>query len=669
MKLLFTQKWLPLFVLLPIGLGLLWGGDLAENSYISLRYGQTLVAGQGFGYGMVVGKPPPLTSPLFVMLAALAAIWPIQGLAETAVWLISLTGWGCLGWVIGRLFADGQRPVAGLFTACAVLLNPYILTTLGSEISWALVCSWVIIGHIYQQKSSFLSYCLWIVVLLLIHFTIATMILALLLSLFFFKRNRFFFLLISLGWGVTAVYTREYAICLILTWVWVGLGLDELIRLIEAQNWSWLARPQLNVTVFGLLGLPLLFGQAVWLNNSYRTRPMAQWRQEKAVAQWLQADGNPTATLFATERIHYLTGQPLVATAVQPDDAFLQSLILSERPPDYLVFQDSADWLRITNEAWFEARYAPLQAFAISEWSEPLTIWGHRQSAFRLGQRQLAHVQAPAGLALVGYRAEDGLLVAEQTVQADLFLQLAQPLDQSLNIFLSLDSFPEGETLARNSLSIPAYSELLHQVFTRSLTLTLPADASYGVYRLTVAFQAHDGDEAGALWPLYQDNDKNVLDRASLGYFIVPWEAIPETAVPIMAQFGDTITLAAYEFIDSPDPEQMSDLVLYWQTSQLPDNHGEYLAFIHITNEAGELVVNLNERLADGTIPMQAWHPVGFIRDHHQVPLPPEMAAGHYQINVGLFAQDSGERMTIQDKDGQSVPDSSLPLLTFTVAP
>ncbi len=698
MKHLRSIKWIPLFFLLPLCLGTLWGVRLSETAYVSLRYGQTLAAGHGLNYYMVAGEAPALTSPLFVALAAILSYGFDPIIVETAVWLTSLIGWGCLAWVIYRLFSDWHRPLAGLFTAFAILLNPYILTTIGTEIAWTLAVSGLIVWRIEHKKSGVLPFGLLITALLLTHLSLTTVVFALLASLFFFRLRRltnffcrteaiasercaprfypsidvepttshFYFVFVSLGWGATAVYTQEYAIILILGWVGAGLGLAELIHWIKTKGWSWLERPQLDAVVLTLIGLPLLFSQGVWLNHHYNTRPISQWQQEEAIFNWLKSDRNAEATLFATKRLHYLTGQPIVATADGTSDAFYQSLILGQIPPDYLVMMDGSDWLRISHEAWFETNYAPLQLFSVPELSEPLTIWGHRQSAFDLGQRRLAQIESPTGLEMVGYRAEEGLLVANKTVQAELFFRLNAPLAEPVTLLLGLDSFPGGDTFAQNSALIPMHLEAPQQVFSHSLTVTLPAEVPYGAYRLTAAFQS---DESEPLWSLYQDNDTNALDRASLGYLIQPWEDVPETAVSINAQFGEHITLAAYEFLGSPKPDQVSQLILHWHTSHLPQTQSEYLAFFHISNEAGDLVVNLNERLGDGIFPISTWQPVGFIRDSHPILLPADLPSGNYQLNIGLFAQDSGERMPIRDNTGQQLPNHSLPLHTFTINP
>jgi hypothetical protein len=59
----------------------------------------------------------------------------------------------------------------------------------------------------------------------------------------------------------------------------------------------------------------------------------------------------------------------------------------------------------------------------------------------------------------------------------------------------------------------------------------------------------------------------------------------------------------------------------------------------------------------EGRYPTQAWLPGDIVPDVHHVPLDPNVPAGTYHLQVGMYRWPSMERLPVWDEDGVEHPD------------
>jgi len=97
-------------------------------------------------------------------------------------------------------------------------------------------------------------------------------------------------------------------------------------------------------------------------------------------------------------------------------------------------------------------------------------------------------------------------------------------------------------------------------------------------------------------------------------------------------------------------------LTFYWQT--LAEMELPYQVFLHVVNEKGTLVTQQDRTPGPRSKqPTTGWLP-GEVIDHPvELPLPPGIAPGRYQIRVGLYFPPTGPRLFIVDSQGQPVSD------------
>ncbi|MFN2253662.1 MAG: hypothetical protein ACK2U6_05410 [Candidatus Promineifilaceae bacterium] len=171
-----SQGFLALIILLlgvPLLITLAWGAYLSESAYAALLASKGLAVDmQTANAGNIVAQ-----SPLYVgLLSALGSYAPQVTLIAGAL------GWGSTAVVILLAVRAAGRPLAAIIAALLIVFNPLVLTSAGTEISWVLALGWAAVALTALPLPA--KWAVWLKVILLllllgVHFTAATIVLAL----------------------------------------------------------------------------------------------------------------------------------------------------------------------------------------------------------------------------------------------------------------------------------------------------------------------------------------------------------------------------------------------------------------------------------------------------------------------------------------------------------
>ena len=181
------------------------------------------------------------------------------------------------------------------------------------------------------------------------------------------------------------------------------------------------------------------------------------------------------------------------------------------------------------------------------------------------------------------------------------------PRDQVLTRILSaagVDYMAAFPLWRWNIATNTAVSRPLHHVRTETQTIIFQQDAY--VYETT--------------WPYVADAD-------------------PET--PTTAVFADALRLLGFDMGDG----NPLDLTLYWES--LAPVAADYDIFLHLLDADGNLVAQLDQQPLSGLAATSTWQAGDLIRDPLQLPLPADLLPGVYELRLGLYLRESGERLPI----------------------
>ena len=294
-----------------------------------------------------------------------------------------------------------------------------------------------------------------------------------------------------------------------------------------------------------------------------------------------------------------------------------------------------------------------------------MTVWEYVPSPFDAGEREEIAAVIDERFTLVGYQFEPRVISPGDDVFLTLYLQALEPVDHGFITGVHL-SAPDGWVWAwreeRTPRALSGQWWAPGQVIPERIRLQTTEDIPFGAYDLQVFWRAAD-DKSN--WPIIRQGDENILDRLFLGYVVAPPAVDTEGAMPVQAQFGERILLDAYEVPLQVTPGQPLDVTLYWEALSPPA--ADYTVFVHLLDEQGQIVAAHDSMPAGNRFPTRAWQPGLQVRDAHPIDLPADLAPGTYQVSVGLYLLETGERLPVRDAGGVDQPDRSLPLTTVTV--
>lgn len=167
-----------------------------------------------------------------------------------------------------------------------------------------------------------------------------------------------------------------------------------------------------------------------------------------------------------------------------------------------------------------------------------------------------------------------------------------------------------------------------------------------------LAYEAsHALEEVGDVWSQW-------LTRANKGIWGLAKNSGTPTAMryPSGARLGDSVQLVGYDV--SPErvgPGGSVELTLYWRCLQ-PMETG-YTVFTHALDESGAVRAQQDHPPLSGDRPTNRWEAGELIRDRYMLTMDAAAPPGTYQIEVGMYDSQSGERVPAYDPAGQALTD------------
>ena len=112
-------------------------------------------------------------------------------------------------------------------------------------------------------------------------------------------------------------------------------------------------------------------------------------------------------------------------------------------------------------------------------------------------------------------------------------------------------------------------------------------------------------------------------------------KAAPPPGVPLAATFGDVVRYLGHDPPEgTPQRGQALTITHHFQVLRAPDPG--WRAFFHLNGPGGSYLM-LDHVPVSGAYPVERWRPGQVVRDTHNVPFGPTMAAGTYALYVGFW--------------------------------
>lgn len=138
----------------------------------------------------------------------------------------------------------------------------------------------------------------------------------------------------------------------------------------------------------------------------------------------------------------------------------------------------------------------------------------------------------------------------------------------------------------------------------------------------------------------------------------------PVTAMPEV-DFGDTVHLRGYDLDTSAARASgVLTVTLVWEALARPDNSSLFM-FIHVMNDAGERVAQVDVPLGTERWPLRAWQPGRYVSMVQHISLPPDLPAGTYRLATGVYDPQTFTRLRLRT-DGERADDAGQDALLLT---
>jgi len=91
------------------------------------------------------------------------------------------------------------------------------------------------------------------------------------------------------------------------------------------------------------------------------------------------------------------------------------------------------------------------------------------------------------------------------------------------------------------------------------------------------------------------------------------------------------------------------DLRLGWRVTQGPTQ--QLKVFVHLIDQGGQRVAQRDLPPLSPTTDTRQWQSGQAFQDVQALPLPSNLSPGRYRVIVGLYAADSGQRVSVEERD------------------
>ncbi len=333
--------------------------------------------------------------------------------------------------------------------------------------------------------------------------------------------------------------------------------------------------------------------------------------------------------------------------------------VMADAPPAWFVVDEGRFNHRYDAE-FLQAVWDEMELVAADK--EMLVFRSAGQRVPPAGRINEHRIEFGDGITLDGYAFDSKALLPGHDVPLILHWQARVPVGGRYTVFVHLLD-AEGRLRAQvdaqplNGL-YPTNHWRPGPVLPDRHVLQLPEDLQPGRYRLEVGlYDAFSHDRLPVM------TGDVVLDYVWIG------DPLPTATPQYIAEaiFGGALHLTGYDvkpdLSTSLEPGARLTVALYWRA--IGEVHKDYTVFVHLVDEEGEIWGQGDGLPLAGAYPTSHWDPGEQFVDTHDLTISAEAPSGEYQLRIGLYTLDGGQRLPVTG--GPATGADSVDLVPVTV--
>ncbi len=255
-------------------------------------------------------------------------------------------------------------------------------------------------------------------------------------------------------------------------------------------------------------------------------------------------------------------------------------------------------------------------------------------------------------LSLLGYAVRPRDLEAGGRLEVRLYLSAEERLSEPYSLGLWLVSAIPGDTARLAGLdtwpgngNYPTHvwqpGEIVEDVYEIALPADVPRAQAWAV-QLNLYRAGREG--WFPFWlARHASGDRALLGVVRVGASEEP-RVPPEALLTPAPVFGGLVALDGVRVVDRPG-EGLVRVVLWWRALEVPP--ADYTVFVHLVDADGHQRATGDGPPLWGGFPTTMWRPGDVVADEHLIPLPADLPAGRYHLQVGWYEPESGMRLRL----------------------
>lgn len=200
------------------------------------------------------------------------------------------------------------------------------------------------------------------------------------------------------------------------------------------------------------------------------------------------------------------------------------------------------------------------------------------------------------------------------------------------------------------------------EVIADTVPVPLPEGAAAPTaLRLDVGFYLFDGPRLAT-----EDGRETV----SLGPVrLAAREPTSPVGIPLNVRLGEGVRLVTWKptWSGPVHPGDTLRFTLYWACDAPPGR--SFNVFVHLAGGEGPPLAQGDGPPMGGDYPTHLWDVGDVVADPREVVLPADLPPGRYELLVGLYSLETGERLPAFDAQGTRLPNDAVPLSDVEIKP
>ena len=257
------------------------------------------------------------------------------------------------------------------------------------------------------------------------------------------------------------------------------------------------------------------------------------------------------------------------------------------------------------------------------------------------------------GIRLFGYRIDKDSILPGEKLPVTLYWEALAPIERDYSVFVHLlaehdlviaqrDTYPGRGTW-------PTTEWKPGEVFADTVILDVPQTA-YTASRAQIEVGIYDFDTGERLMAV-GDDGQSLGDNVRFHQIEV--KPLPGVVPnPVHFDFEGKLALVGYRLDRrAASPGEKLMLTLYWQALQPIAE--DYTVFTHILGEHESIWAHKDSQPQSGAAPTSSWQTGTLIEDQYELLLRTDTPPDVYEVEVGMYLPESGERLGILGELGR----------------